>query len=95
MPRGLNERAANVELGMHACGMAQFLQLHLYPVNLVGMVLLFSSMASCADARGGRVESPIRLFFSQQIPSELLWKGYGEDCRVFPLLLDFCCLPLD
>ena len=31
------------------------------------MALRFSSMASCADTRGGRVESPIRPFFTQQI----------------------------
>ena len=35
----------------------------------MGVVLRFSSMASCANTRGGRVESLIRLFFTQQIAS--------------------------
>ena len=43
---------------------------------------MVSSMASCADTRGGRVESPIRPFFTQQIAS------YG---RAFPT--HSCCLP--
>ena len=45
------------------------MQLHLYAVDLVGVVLRFSSMVSCANTRGGTVESPIRLFFTQQIAS--------------------------
>ena len=61
MPRGLNERAADVELDMFACGMAYFLQLHLYPVDSIGVVLRCSSMASRVDTRSGRVEFPIRL----------------------------------
>ena len=35
----------------------------------MGVVLGFSSIASCVDTRGGRVESPIRLFFTQRIAS--------------------------
>ena len=39
---------------------------------MVGVVLRFSSIASCADTRGVRVESPIRPFLTQQIASYVL-----------------------
>ena len=54
----------------------------------MGVALRFSSIASCADTLGGRVESPIRPFFTQH---SALWKGYREDGTAFPTYS--CCLP--
>ena len=59
----------------------------------MGVVLRFSSMASCADTRSGRVESPIRLFLTQQIAS--YGRAMGEGRGIFPLILVVCllCVP--
>ena len=59
----------------------------------MGVVLWFSSMASCADTRSGRVESPIRLFLTQQIAS--YGRAMGEGRGIFPLILVVClfCVP--
>ena len=54
------------------------------------MALRLSSMASCADTRGGRVESPIRPFFTQQIAS--YGRAVGRTAGLFPLILVVCLL---
>ena len=52
---------------------------------MVGVVLRFSSVASCAYTRGVRVESPIRPFLTQQIAS--YGKVMGRTVGLFPLIL--------
>ena len=52
---------------------------------VVGVVLRFSSVASCAYTRGVRVESPIRPFLTQQIAS--YGKVMGRTVGLFPLIL--------
>ena len=54
------------------------------------MALWFSSMASCVGTRGGRVESPIRPFFTQQISS--YGRAMGRTSGLFPLILVVCLL---
>ena len=56
---------------------------------MVGVVLRFSSVASCAYTRGVRVESPIRPFLTQQIASYGKVMG-GGDRGAFPT---HSCLP--
>ena len=57
---------------------------------MVGVVLRFSSIASCAYTRGVRVESPIRPFLTQQIAS--YGKVMGRTAGLFPLILVVCLL---
>ena len=59
-------------------------------MGVVGVAFRFSSMASCADTRGGRVESPIRPFFTQQIAS--YGRAMGRTAGLFPLILVVCLL---
>ena len=59
---------------------------------MVGVVLRFSSIASCADTRGVRVESPIRPFLTQQIASmERLWGGPRGFSHSFLLFASSVC----
>ena len=62
-PKGLNERAADVELDMFAYGTAWVLPLHLNGVlgGFANVIFCFPLVTSCLSARGGRVEFPIGL----------------------------------